>query len=105
MTNQVGYPTCAAQEFVAIILMVSFLLPQHVVKVTGREFLEVFAGRARTSRLASWCGYKTTAVDLHYSRVFNVLKPAGFMFLSLYVSYGWGPKRVCSVISPLCHAN
>ena len=82
----IGNPTCAAQEFVAIVLMVSFLMPQHAAKVSGRQFLEVFAGRARTSRLASWCGYTTSAVDLCYSRVFDVLKPAGFMLLSLSIN-------------------
>ena len=61
--------------------MVAFLKPEFVSKVEGRNFVEVFAGRARTSRLASGCGIKATAVDLLYSSAFNVLKPAGFMFL------------------------
>ena len=73
---------CLGQEFVAIVIMTTFLLPQNVSKVYGRQFLEIFSGRARTSRRASWCGYVTSAIDLHYSKVFNVLEPAGFMFLS-----------------------
>ena len=71
------------EEFVAIVLMVAFMVPEQVAKVSGRQFLEIFSGRARTARLASWCGFVSSSIDIQYhSRAFNVLKPAGFTFLS-----------------------
>ena len=33
---------CLGQEFVAIVLMTTFLLPEHVSKVSGRQFLDFF---------------------------------------------------------------
>lgn len=81
--------------------MVAFLKREFVSKVEGRQFVEVFAGRARTSRLASWCGVKTTAVDLLYSSAFNILKPAGFTFLgsSIFVFF-MNPVVTKNLVTP-----
>ena len=70
------------QEFIAIVLMVSYFRPLQVEKISGCQFLEIFSGRARTARLASGAGYRCKAVDFLYSGAFNILKPAGFMLLS-----------------------
>ena len=64
-----------------MILMVAFLKPSYVDKVKGAKFVELFAGRARTTRLASWAGYKVKSLDYIYSSAFNFLKPSGFVLL------------------------
>ena len=81
------------QEFIAIIVMLAFLRPEEVAKVQGQQFVEIFSGRARTSRMASWRGYASRGVDIAYSDCMNVLRPAGFMFLSclvnLFAVFSW----------------
>ena len=46
------------------------------------QFVEIFSGKARTARLASWSGYKSKAVDFIYSKSMNLLRPSGLVFLS-----------------------
>lgn len=61
--------------------MLAYLVDE---RAQGVEFLEVFAGRARTARLASARGMKARAVDMKYSDSMNLLKPAGFLFLVFF---------------------
>ena len=65
----------------AIVIMVASLHPRHVEKLSGAQFLEVFAGQARTARLASWSGYRAKAVDQLYSKSMDLLQPSGFVLL------------------------
>lgn len=63
-------------------------MPDKIAKVAGCQFVEIFSGRARTARLASWSGLRARAIDIVYSNALDVLKPAGFMLLSLtFVKY------------------
>ena len=73
------------QEFIAIVIMVAFMVPERVSKLAGCQFLELFSGQARTSRLASWTGYKSKAVDYVYSPALDFLKSSGFVLLDLYI--------------------
>ena len=41
-------------------------LPRFAKDLDGYDCLEFFAGRARISRLARSCGYRTLATDLKY---------------------------------------
>ena len=56
--------------------------PGEVAKLSNCQFVEIFSGKARTSRLASWSGYKSKAVDFIYSKAMNFLRPSGLVFLS-----------------------
>ena len=53
----------------------------HVARVSGCHFIELFSGKARTAKRASWMGYKARAMDIAYSPALDLLKPAGFRLL------------------------
>ena len=61
--------------------MVAFLDPAEVPKISRAEFVEIFSGKARTSKVASWSGYRSKAVDFLYNPALNVFNAAGFTFL------------------------
>ena len=69
-------------------IMVTYMVPERVSKIAGCQFLELFSGQARTSRLASWTGYKAKAVDYVYSPALDFLKSSGFVFLDPYIPPG-----------------
>lgn len=60
-----------SQEFILVVLLVSFLdVPGWSTwSENGLEVIDLFAGKARISRLASWLGYKSRAFDLAYHPV------------------------------------
>ena len=80
--------------------MVALMDPKKVDTLQYCEFLELFSGVARTSRLASMCGYHSKAFDVRYSKSMDLLKPAGFMRLvrmqlkPLCAQIGPGPDHV-----------
>lgn len=60
-----------SQEFILVVLLVSFLdVPGWSNwSENGLEVIDLFAGKARISRLATWLGYKSRAFDLAYNPV------------------------------------
>ena len=56
------------EAFLAIVIMAAAMspLPRFAQDPAGYDCLEYFAGRARISRLARSCGYRTLATDLKY---------------------------------------
>lgn len=82
VTEPRGHGRSFGKEFIAIVVLVSYMVPEASAKASGRTFLELFSGRARTSRMAQRCGYLTSAIDINYSEAFNLLKPAGFVLLN-----------------------
>ena len=62
-------------------IMLAFLDRGEVHKISRAQLVEIFSGKARTSKVASWSGYRTQAVDFLYNPALNIFNPAGFMFL------------------------
>ena len=75
------------QDFIAIILMLSYLREGKVMRIGGAEFTEFFSGRARTARMANARGFKTKALDYIYAKSFDLLRPSGLMLLGRFFRF------------------
>ena len=65
--------------------MVSCFARAHVARVSGCHFIEIFSGKARTAKRASWMGYRAKAVDIAYSPTLDLLRPGGFRPLGCFL--------------------
>ena len=60
------------QEFIQVVALVTMLrvpLWEQSDDVKRLDLVELFAGKARVSRMAAWVGYRTRAYDLSYAPV------------------------------------
>lgn len=57
----------SAQEFIAIVILVFYLeVPAWEEDKSPLDLVELFSGKARISRLASWVGLASRAYDIEY---------------------------------------
>lgn len=97
-----AYP--GAKEFIAVVLLTSFLWIPGWETTYDVDLLDFFSGRARISRACRYMGYKAFAFDITYHPVprgerkrgklrrscMDMNGAAGFVFL--LVMLDWGPK-------------
>ena len=63
--HAIGISPDCCQEFILLVLLVSFLkMPWQ--NTSSLDILDLFAGKARISKLGAWLGYRTRAFDISY---------------------------------------
>lgn len=59
-----------------VVLLVAFLrMPGWDDNTEGLDLVEFFAGKARTSKLAAWMGFKSRAFDIEYHPTRHPFEP------------------------------
>lgn len=59
-------PPVCFEDFIRLVLLVAYMeIPGADLNV-DLDLVELFAGRARLSRMAGWCGYRARALDIRF---------------------------------------
>ena len=66
--HQTSCPNQVAQALIAILLMVAWMSPEHMLSPQLVDVIEFFAGRAKIGRLSKAAGWAPLAFDMLYDR-------------------------------------